>query len=708
MEKGAGAIEKDGPKFIPGWLKAANGGPAGGAGSNHHTATSLLHSDEHCGGRSSRNRFLPVSACDHDALRVSSRSSSSFRRSTSSNCSSSTNHDRDNISQMYSSFSRNSRDRDRDKVPDRRDRDRERPFQLDSFDSSRNGKDALRRSQSMVTGKRSESWSRRPGNDSVNGVVSGGSLITSISKASFEQDFPTLGAEERQGPPEIGRVASPGLGSAIQSLPFGAPTSIRGDGWTSVLAEVPTVVGGNGPSIPSSLQNTPVAPAPTGLSTTTGLNMAETLAQTPSRVRADPQSSADTQKIDELTRRQCFKLIPVTPTMPKSLVLNSSDKSKLKGARGVDLVAASKATPQPSYQLPNHTLRAPARSDVPKASQAGNFQVLNRERNGISSAGKDGLNPTCVSRVVNPHVVVASTAAPPLKNSIDPKGRVQPTGQNAFVEKRHNSQTQNRNDFFNSIRKKTSMASAQPISTSTEKPGNQIMDNASISGEMVSSPTFALGCMKENKNCLSGCSGPSEDAESSSFDNGASNEKPDGQIIEIVSAGQEMVSSPSSTGSGCAKENGNCVSRCSSICEDDESFSSDNGVSTEKSGDQMIETVSVRQEMLSSPSSGLGFVKENGNCLPRCSGPCDDAESSSSDNGEDSFSDPVDPEEKAFLESLGWNSEDAAHDYLTPQEITDFMAEHGTQIRQSERLSQLRRKVANDLGLLSFNPEKEA
>lgn len=230
-----------------------------------------------------------MSACDHDAPRTSSRSSSSFRRSTSSNGSSSTNHDRDNISQMYSSFSRNPRDRDRDKVPDRRDRDRERLFQLDSFDSGRNGKDALRRSQSMVTGKRGESWPRRPGNDLVNGVISGGSGIGTISKASFEQDFPTLGAEERQGPPEIGRVASPGLSSAIQSLPFSAPTTIRGDGWTSVLAEVPVVVGGNGPSIQSSQQTATVAPASTSLSTTTGLNMAETLAQTPSRVRSDPQ-----------------------------------------------------------------------------------------------------------------------------------------------------------------------------------------------------------------------------------------------------------------------------------------------------------------------------------------------------------------------------------------------------------------------------------
>lgn len=703
MEKGAGTIDE--PKFIPGWLKPGNGAPAGGAGSNHHIATSSLHLDEHGGGRSSRNRFLAVSACDHDAPRTSSRSSSSFRRSTSSNGSSSTNHDRDNISQMYSSFSRNPRDRDRDKVPDRRDRDRERLFQLDSFDSGRNGKDALRRSQSMVTGKRGESWPRRPGNDLVNGVISGGSGIGTISKASFEQDFPTLGAEERQGPPEIGRVASPGLSSAIQSLPFSAPTTIRGDGWTSVLAEVPVVVGGNGPSIQSSQQTATVAPASTSLSTTTGLNMAETLAQTPSRVRSDPQSSVDTQKIDELTRRQCFKLIPVTPAMPKSSVLNSSDKSKVKGARGVDLVAPSKATPQAPYQLSNHMLRVPSRLDIPKASQAGNFQVLNRERNGSASAGKDGSNSVSVSRVVNPHIVVASTAAPPLKNSTDPKGRVLSPVHNSFGEKRPTLQTQNRNDFFNSIRKKTSMAAPQPISTSSEKASNQTTDAVSVTEEMANSPNSGLECIKESKNCLSGCSGPCEDAESSSFDNGASTERSDDQIIGIVSVGQEMTCSPSSAGAGCVKENGNCGSGCSSVCGDAESSSADNGANTEKLGDQMTESVSVGQEMVSSLTSGLGCVKENGNCAIGCSR--DLSESCTSDNGEDSFSDPVDPEEKAFLESLGWNSEDAADEYLTPQEITEFMAEHGTQIRQSERLSQLRQRVANDLGLHSFNSENE-
>uniref|UniRef100_A0A1D1YIE1 Uncharacterized protein n=1 Tax=Anthurium amnicola TaxID=1678845 RepID=A0A1D1YIE1_9ARAE len=458
------------PTFVPQWLKTTS---TGGSGSSNHLSGSSLHSDGLAAGISSKNR-QSVNSCEHDNHRSSvliERSSSSYRRSSSSN--GSLNRDRDNSSHSrpYSSFGRSNRDKDREKDVDFLGREKSTNLGNgfhdfpDSFISSKSEKDTLRRTQSMISGRRNDSWTKRTGNGTAN-FLPGGGIVSTISKASFEREFPSLGAEEKQGPPEIRRVSSPGLSSPIQSLPLGSSPLIGGDGWTSALAEVPVVIGGNGAPFSSVQQSAPASPAST-VSGTTGLNMAETLAQAPLRARAAPQLPVDTQKLEELAIKQSRQLIPMTPSMPKTSVLNSSEKLKPKGSRSGDFGTLPKVGQQPSPQLVNHTLRGSGRPDVSKPSQVGNFQVLNRERNGISPTARDGASQTNAPRVLNPlGGVPAAASASSLKNpnNLKPKAdnKASSLPVTTFMEKRPVTQ-QNRSEFFNSLRKKTSVGNTTSI-----------------------------------------------------------------------------------------------------------------------------------------------------------------------------------------------------------------------------------------------------
>lgn len=199
----------------------------------------------------------------------------------------------------YSSFSRSHRDRDRERDKDRSSFgdhwDRDDP--IGSILTSRSEKD-LRRSHSLISRKQNEVLPRRVPLDlknssnsnhvNGNGLVSGGSIGNSIQKAVFEKDFPSLGSDDRQVGADIGRVASPTLNSAVQSLPVGSSALIGGEGWTSALAEVPSVIG-SGTTCSSPTVQSIVAPVPSPPSALAGLNMAEALTQAPPRTRAAPQ-----------------------------------------------------------------------------------------------------------------------------------------------------------------------------------------------------------------------------------------------------------------------------------------------------------------------------------------------------------------------------------------------------------------------------------
>ncbi|KAI0495231.1 hypothetical protein KFK09_025381 [Dendrobium nobile] len=474
-------MERSEPTFVPEWYKVSNSSVAGNGNSSHQSGFSL-QSDEHNNGFSSRSR-LTVSNLDYDAprsLSFSGRTSSSSRRNSTSN--GYIGHEKDISSRAYNSFGRShrDRDRDRDREKDLEIHERDKSLLLDNgFDDypdllmySKSEKDSIRRSQSMLSGRKADSWLKRAGHDSSNGVQSIGDRgrIIGITKSSFEREFPSLGAEEKHAGSDVIRVSSPGLSTAIDNLPVTSSTIIGADGWTSVLAEVP-IVGSN-------LQTSSVLP-PTASTTSTSLNMAETIAQTPARARMTPQG------------------------------VNLAEKSKTKGAKMVEYSTVKVGQQLPS-PLVNHSFRSNIKPDVTKTSQLGNFHILNREKNGVSPIDKDNLHPRNGTRVAASPSGIPLAAIPYLNGKVYPKlnGKASALTSSSFGEKKLPSQAQNRNDFFNSLRKKSSSAFCQeninrdPMYKEKldEEPAVAV-DAVSDKGKDASSLMPTLQCTEANGNC---------------------------------------------------------------------------------------------------------------------------------------------------------------------------------------------------------------
>lgn len=180
-------------------------------------------------------------------------------------------------SQAYSSF-RRSRDRNQEKDLDSRDGEYRTVLIDNGFDHRdsflRTAKDAFRRSQSTVMGRQIDSWPKRTGNITNSSVLPGGSAIGSITKTSFEKDFPSLRAEGKQSFSDGGGLSPRSVRTAVQSLPIGSPIIIG----TSALAEVPVKVETTGTLLSPGLQAAPICQA------SGGSTMAEALAQAPSQV----------------------------------------------------------------------------------------------------------------------------------------------------------------------------------------------------------------------------------------------------------------------------------------------------------------------------------------------------------------------------------------------------------------------------------------
>ncbi|XP_031497404.1 uncharacterized protein LOC116262305 [Nymphaea colorata] len=499
-------MEKGEPTFVPEWLKASTGSSVGGVSTPHHLNSNSQSDDSpvmHLSrNRSSHLQFSVPSVIDYDAPRPSSfvekSSTSHFRRSSSSNGSLMHDKDTPSYSRTYNSFGRNhrgyayeldkdiarfdrSKDRERDWEKDRttlgdlRDRDRDYVDPLtNNVVGSRLEKETLCWSQSTISGKkgeRSDSKVKRPGNDlggTNNGLVNSGGLVSSMYKATFERDFPSLGSDDKHGrlgtgAPDICRVPSPGLTTVAQGLPLGSASVIGGDGWTSALVEVPVIIGSNSSLIPSAQQTSSVNAASVPPNTHTGLNMAETLAQAPARARSTPQLSIETQKLEELAIKQSRQLIPVIPSMSAKLALGSSDKAKPKTVRPGSLLVNS--------------VRGPVRPDSPKSSQGGKLLVLkpNREVNGISPTLKDSLaSSTKVplnSASISPSAGSGSNNSKYTKPVADRKSPVLSAGQ-IFDEKRSSTQGQNRTEFFNSLRRKTANATTSSVQPNHGLPSN--------------------------------------------------------------------------------------------------------------------------------------------------------------------------------------------------------------------------------------------
>lgn len=259
-------------------------------------ASSLVHHGRH---RNSRN----ISDFDFPRSAIFDRPSSLNSRRSCSNGS---------AKHAYSTFSMSHHDKDRERDKGRSSfgnhlaLDSSNPLgsiltsrveKLGGISTSRDEIYRLWRSHSMIYGKRGEHLHQRTAVDSRdsgiinhydgNGLLYGGTFGSSINKAVFEKDFPSLGTEERQGVPEIA-----GVSLVSQSLPS---TLIDGEGWTSALAEVPSVDGSSGTgSLPASLiVSTSDSGSP---SVTAGLNMAEALAQAPSRTHTVSRVTSSVSK----------------------------------------------------------------------------------------------------------------------------------------------------------------------------------------------------------------------------------------------------------------------------------------------------------------------------------------------------------------------------------------------------------------------------
>ncbi|KAJ8541667.1 hypothetical protein K7X08_002483 [Anisodus acutangulus] len=466
-------MERSEPALVPEWLRST-ASVTGGGSSSPHFASSSLHSDVTLSTLSSRNRS-PRRVSDKDRPRsvFLDRSSSSNSRRSSGGTSS---------KHPYSSFNRNHRDKNREREKERSgavdlwDNDASDP--LENILAGRVDKNNLRRSQSLVSRKPGEFLPRRAEDskggissthNSVNGIHSGGSSFNGNQKTAFEKDFPSLGIEERQ----VTRVSSPGLSSAVQSLPIGNSALLGGtDKWTSALAEVPPMVGSIGMGSSASQQSVAAAPTPSASSGTASLNMAEALSQAAPRARATAQIPDKTQRLEELAIKQSRQLIPVMPSMPKASVSSSADKSKQpkSTARTNEMVGIAKSTQQPfSTQLANQPRSGQVRAEAPATSHGKTLLVLKPGReNGVTSLSKEAQSPAknTGSRLANCPPAVAPSApavtSPTSRvTSLETKAAALSLKPRSTAEKRSSlSQAQSRSDFFNLMRKKTSLNSS--------------------------------------------------------------------------------------------------------------------------------------------------------------------------------------------------------------------------------------------------------
>lgn len=466
-------MEKSEPSLVPQWLKGS-GNTSSSSSSQFQLSSSLL-SDNHSTARRERNKPSVIS--DHGVGRasVSDRTSSAyFRRSSSSN---GTTHSR-----SYNSFNRGRRDRDWEKDTngyhdEERYHDYDDSFSnmLPSFD-----KNPFRRSQSLISGRQDETWPRKLRSDlnvankhnHSSGNDRNGVGITA-NKYTLECNFPALGAEERKFGAELGRVSSPGLSTAIQNLPAGNPAVTGGDSWKSALAEVPVNVGSSGTAQTVSATVASIVPS----KASSGLNMAETVAQGPIRARAHPQLNVESQKLEELAIKQSRQLIPLTPSTPKTSVPSLSEKSRSKIGQHHSSLSLS------------NSRSGSVRSDGLKTSNESRLQILkpSREMNGFASASKDSMSPTYGSKTVNSPVSSSpsSTASAPFRNSSHSSStgnaKLNPTSSHLTIEKRTVAQARSRHDFFNLIKKNAS----QNNNSAVPYPGPEVSPSSSVrSGEV--------------------------------------------------------------------------------------------------------------------------------------------------------------------------------------------------------------------------------
>ncbi|KAK8522296.1 hypothetical protein V6N12_056011 [Hibiscus sabdariffa] len=430
-------MERSEPSLIPEWLKS--GGSLTGSGNSIHQFTSSSsHSDNHSALRHARNKLSVDSDGDIGRTSVSDRASSAyFRRSSSSKGSSDSrtysNFAKGNRERNWENFTNGYHDRKNDVLSDHRIQNYS--DSLDNLLPSISEKVVLRRSQSMITGKRSDTWPRKVTNES-----------SSNSKSHHSSGN--------------GRISSPILSNPGQSLPLGTPPGTVSDGRASALADIPVGVGSSGGGVAVASQNACAGSTPI---TIMSLNMAEAVAQGPSRARTPPMLNVETQRVEELAIKQSRQLIPLmTILTPKTPVVSPSEKLKPKVGQQL----------HPSVSV-NSSRGGTSRSDSIQVSKESRLCILkpSREPNGVSLViTKDNLSPTNGnSQVVNSplSITLSAAASAPFKSSSNsPRSATAERNQAQLrltMEKRATAQAQSRNDFFNLLKKKSTMNSTSSV-----------------------------------------------------------------------------------------------------------------------------------------------------------------------------------------------------------------------------------------------------
>ncbi|KAJ4917270.1 Uncharacterized protein Rs2_02820 [Raphanus sativus] len=488
-------MDKGEPSLVPEWLRSS-GHASGGGSSNHLLISSSSHSDSASLPHNSRNKNSR-SKSDVDSVHSPflDRSSSTNSRRGSSNGSS---------KHPYSSFNFNRSQRDKDRS---RDKDRVSyvdPWDLDTSIPLRNiltgrDQDQLRRSHSMVTRKQADHLSRglsvglKNGGGSSssyngNGILHGPSFL----RTGFDKDFPSLGTEEKHGGQDLVRVSSPGLGSAVQSLPVGNSALIGGEGWTSALAEVPNVIEKACAAPLTSPKANVVC-----IGSSTGLNMAEALAQAPARTLTPPQGSGKTQRFEDLAIKQSRQLIPVVPSAPKSSILNSSDKSKTK-----QMVRAGETCLAPSrnsQQHPSVLLGNVQSNPTGQIKSEKKLLILKPAREtgvaAVKESGSPSSNPNSrpnSSQLMNTAQTPQSTTVRSTNNSPrEHKGITSftMTSGQTVEKKPYFAQTQSRHAFFSALKQKTisTNISTDPVNPSTTCVSSSVEEKVNSAKELVAS-----------------------------------------------------------------------------------------------------------------------------------------------------------------------------------------------------------------------------
>ncbi|KAE8716349.1 Mitogen-activated protein kinase kinase kinase 1, putative isoform 1 [Hibiscus syriacus] len=245
-------------------------------------------------------------------------------------------------------------------------------------------------------------------------------------------------------------------------------SSFGGEGWTSTLAEMPTLVEVVAQVL--CLHLTVSTSGSGGSKCHSGSYMAEALVQLLTNSYCS-QLSVKTQRREELAIKQSKQLIPVTPTMPKgSVQLNvvlpvncSLNKPALRASEMNIAVKNGKQQPSLIHHGTQSTHGGHVKSDTPKTS--GTLWFSNQDGKMGSPCTKrcSHSNNKCHSKVTTSQHAVAAVTSAPARNSNSPKhftGEHKAAALNPIagftMEKRPSlAQTKSRNDFFNLLKKKT-------------------------------------------------------------------------------------------------------------------------------------------------------------------------------------------------------------------------------------------------------------